>query len=85
MPKPEELLKRIIEATSSPGDLIMDPFCGSGTTPAMCARLGRHCVAVDVDEKYVAQTHKRLSAEARPLFTEPPVRQPEPTLFGGEQ
>jgi site-specific DNA-methyltransferase (adenine-specific) len=45
--KPVALLERIINASSEPGDLVLDPFCGCGTTIAACARLGRRCIGID--------------------------------------
>ena len=46
--KPESLLERIIKASSSKGDLILDPFCGCGTTIAVAQRLGRKWIGIDV-------------------------------------
>lgn len=46
--KPEALLERIIEATSDPGDVILDPFCGCGTAIAVSERLNRHWVGIDI-------------------------------------
>lgn len=46
-PKPEELLARIIEAATRPDDLVIDPFGGSGTTPAAAHKLGRNWVTVE--------------------------------------
>lgn len=46
--KPEALLERIILASSNPGDLVMDPFCGCGTTLAVAQRLGRNWLGIDV-------------------------------------
>ena len=46
--KPEALLERIIEASSSPGDVILDPFCGCGTAIAVSERLNRHWVGIDI-------------------------------------
>lgn len=45
--KPEKLLERIIVATTSPDSWVLDPMCGSGTTVAVAARLGRPCVGID--------------------------------------
>ncbi len=58
---PESLLKRIIAAATNAGDCVLDPFCGSGTTPAVAKQLGRNYVGVEVSEKYVEQTKKRLA------------------------
>ena len=46
--KPLALLKRVVEASSNPGDLVLDPFCGCGTTIAACHELGRRFVGIDV-------------------------------------
>jgi len=45
--KPEALLDRVVAASSNPGDLVLDLFCGSGTTPAVAQRLGRRWIAAD--------------------------------------
>ncbi|HVQ56238.1 MAG TPA: DNA methyltransferase [Pyrinomonadaceae bacterium] len=59
--KPEKLLAKIILASSNPGDLILDPFAGSGTTAVVAQKLGRRCIAVESDEKYCLIAQKRLS------------------------
>ena len=46
--KPEELLERVIESSSSPGGVVLDPFCGCGTTIAVAQRLGRRWIGIDV-------------------------------------
>lgn len=61
--KPEKLLERIISASSHPGDLVADFFCGSGTTGAVAARLGRRYLLVDDNPEAIAVTTKRLSAD----------------------
>lgn len=61
--KPERLLERIILASSRPGDLVADFFCGSGTTAAVAARLGRRWLAVDDSPLAVHATRKRLLAQ----------------------
>jgi site-specific DNA-methyltransferase (adenine-specific) len=50
--KPEELIERIVLSCSNEGDVVLDPFAGVGTTPAVCARLGRGCVAIESDPNY---------------------------------
>ena len=67
--KPESLLERIILASSNPGDLVADFFCGSGTTPASAARLGRRFLAVDGAFRAVHTTRQRLCALAAVPFT----------------
>lgn len=58
--KPESLLERIIAASSKPGDLVADFFCGSGTCPAVATRLGRRWIAADSGLQAVAVTQRRL-------------------------
>ena len=58
--KPAELLFRIILSTSNPGDIVLDPFSGSGTTAAVAKRLGRKYIAFDREEFYVQVAKDRL-------------------------
>ncbi len=58
--KPERLLERIVLALSRPGDVVLDPFCGSGTTAVVAQRCARRWVACDVSEEAIAVTEKRL-------------------------
>lgn len=60
--KPEALLERLIQACTAPGDLVVDPYCGSGTTLAVAARLGRRAIGIDQSEQALAITHKRLES-----------------------
>jgi SAM-dependent methyltransferase len=57
---PEALLMRIVRASSNPGDLVLDPFSGSGTTLVAAARLRRRYLGVDISREYVAQAKRRL-------------------------
>lgn len=58
--KPEKLLARIILASSRPGDLVFDPFLGSGTTSVVAKKLGRRYLGVEIDEYYCCLAEKRL-------------------------
>ncbi len=60
--KPESLLQRLILATSQVGDVVLDPFAGSGTTLAVAKKLGRHYIGFEKEEKYVAIIKSRLAA-----------------------
>jgi modification methylase len=60
--KPEALLYRIINATTKPGDVVLDPFFGTGTTGAVARKLGRHFVGIEQDETYVSAALKRIAA-----------------------
>ncbi len=66
---PEQLLGRIIRACSRPGELVLDPFAGSGTTLAVAKKLGRRFVGFELSEKYAEQIKKRLAGiqAGRPL------------------
>jgi site-specific DNA-methyltransferase (adenine-specific) len=57
---PEKLLGRIICTSSKPGDCVLDPFNGSGTTAAAAIRFGRNYTGFDISEDYVARTQERL-------------------------
>lgn len=46
--KPEALLERIIKASSNEGDIVLDPFCGCGTTAAVSERLNRQFIGIDI-------------------------------------
>jgi modification methylase len=62
--KPESLLHRVIVASSKPGDVILDPFFGSGTTGAVAKRLGRRFIGIERDPDYAALARERISAIA---------------------
>ncbi len=57
---PEQLLARIIKACSNEGGLVLDPFAGSGTTPAVAKKLGRKYLGFEISKEYVTQATKRL-------------------------
>lgn len=58
--KPEELLYRIILSSSKPGDLVLDPFFGTGTTGAICKKLGRRFIGIEKDPNYLKEAKKRI-------------------------
>ncbi len=58
--KPEYLLERIIEASSMPGDLVLDPFCGCGTAVVAAEKLGRKWIGIDITHLAVNMAKKRL-------------------------
>ena len=58
--KPEVLLERLIKASSSEGDLVLDPFSGVGTCPVVCKRLNRHFIGIERDEQFVSAANSRL-------------------------
>jgi hypothetical protein len=68
--KPIALLERIILASSNPGDLVADFFCGSGTTPFVAAQGGRRFVACDETIRAIHTTRSRLTVSADPFSLE---------------
>ena len=67
--KPEALLERIILASSNPGDLVADFFCGSGTTLGVAARLKRRIIGSDIAPRAVHTTRARLIRQSNTPFT----------------
>jgi DNA modification methylase len=65
--KPEALLERLVTALSSEGDVVLDPYAGSGTTLAVAARLGRQFVGIDQSNEAVAIASSRLEALGQKL------------------
>ncbi len=59
---PEQLLGRIIRACSHPGDTVLDPFAGSGTTLAVAKKLGRNFIGYELSEEYAAGAQQRIEA-----------------------
>ena len=77
--KPEALLSRIIESLTNPGDWVLDPYLGSGTTLAVSARLGRNAIGIDDNPASIDLTCKRLAdlgmtAQKRVLLAGPTIR-----------
>lgn len=60
--KPEALLFRILNATTKPGDIVLDPFFGTGTTGAVARKLGRHFIGIEREQTYINAALKRISA-----------------------
>jgi modification methylase len=60
--KPEALLYRIIMASSNSGDVVLDPFFGTGTTGAVAKKLGRNWIGIERDKKYIKVAQKRIDA-----------------------
>ncbi len=66
---PEQVLGRIIKACSNPGDVVLDPFAGSGTTLAVARKLGRRYLGFELSPEYAARARERLEAtwDGKPL------------------
>ena len=60
--KPEEMLKRIILASSNKGDIVLDPFMGSGTTAFTAQKYGRSFIGIEKEEKYIYASKKRINS-----------------------
>jgi modification methylase len=62
--KPEALLGRVLLATTNPGDVVLDPFFGTGTTGAVAQRLGRRWIGIERDKDYATAARDRIAATA---------------------
>lgn len=60
--KPEELLERIINATSNPGDVVLDPFSGSGTTCFVAKKLNRNFIGIEKEKEYFDISKRRIDS-----------------------
>lgn len=60
--KPEALLARVMMASTKPGDVVLDPFFGSGTTGAVARRLGRHFIGIEREQAYIDAATARIDA-----------------------
>lgn len=58
--KPLPIIQQMIENSSQPGDIVFDPFLGSGTTAVACKLTNRNFIGCEIDEKYIPIIHKRL-------------------------
>lgn len=67
-PFPEKLARDHILSWSNPGDLVLDPMCGSGKTCKMAAETGRHYIGFDISETYVSEAIEQVAGARRPLL-----------------
>lgn len=65
--KPEKLIAKLVLASSRPGDIVLDPFVGSGTTCDVAKKLGRHYLGIEIDEEYCLWAAKRLTRADKDL------------------
>ena len=61
--KPLKLIRRLVEASSNPGDVVLDPFSGSGSTLVSCIQLNRHYIGIELDEEYYKIGLQRIKEE----------------------
>lgn len=84
--KPEALLHRVIMASTQPGDVILDPFFGTGTTGAVAKKLGRQYIGIDQDEGYIKLAEERLAKVRElqdPSLADTPSKRAQPRIpFG---
>lgn len=66
--KPESLLFRVIFASTNPGDTILDPFFGTGTTGAVAKKTGRHYIGIERETAYIEAARKRINDAQVPMF-----------------
>lgn len=84
--KPEALLYRVLNATTKPGDVVLDPFFGTGTTGAVAKKLGRHFIGIEQETRYIAGALKRIASirtlDAATIETAVSKRQAPRVAFG---
>lgn len=79
--KPVSLLAELTRLFTDPGELILDPFAGSGTTGVAAFNLGRRCILIEKDERYAHVAAKRLESLTPPLFTLPAEKPVQASLL----
>jgi len=68
--KPEALLYRVISSSSNPGDVVLDPFFGTGTTGAVAKKLHRHWIGIEQDESYIRVASERIRDIRPSMFSD---------------
>ncbi|MBX3529204.1 MAG: site-specific DNA-methyltransferase [Rhizobiaceae bacterium] len=76
--KPEALLARVILSSTKPGDVVLDPFFGTGTTGAVAKRLGRRFVGIEREQSYIDAARERIAAVR-------PMAEPNLAMMGGKR
>lgn len=66
--KPVRVMRHLVERFTKPGDLVVDPYAGSGSTLLACVKSGRRAIGIDIDPENVATARRRLAEAATPLF-----------------
>ncbi len=81
--KPESLLARVLLSASNPGDVVLDPFFGTGTTGAVAKKLGRHFIGLEREEAYAEAARARIAAVepvSPELLMQPTAKREEPRV-----
>ena len=69
---PPDLIFPCIKAGSDTGDLVLDPFCGAGTTGVVCTELGRRFLGIELNERYAEMARERIMGTNPTLFAAAP-------------
>lgn len=80
-PKPEALMRELVALFTDPGELVIDPFAGSGTTLRACKDLHRRCIGVEINERYCEIAARRLDQNVLPLAPTLTPGTANPNLF----
>jgi site-specific DNA-methyltransferase (adenine-specific) len=83
--KPEALMERMIKASSHPGDVVLDPFVGSGTTCRVAKVLNRKWIGIDMNPAYIAMSQERIDRPFEPFDSVDPRAQRTPRDLQEEQ
>lgn len=67
-PKPLSWMIWLVERVTLPGEMVLDPFAGSGTTLVACLKTGRRCIGMEIDPTYIPIIHRRVKSAEMPLF-----------------
>lgn len=76
--KPEALLYRVVMSSSNPGDIVLDPFFGTGTSGAVARKLHRHFIGIEIDTEYIELATKRVNSVLQLEFDPPMYITPDP-------
>jgi DNA modification methylase len=66
--KPVDLMSALVRYCSRPGELVLDPCCGAGSTLIACRKSGRRAIGIEIDPRHAATARRRLADAATPLF-----------------
>jgi DNA modification methylase len=66
--KPVRVMRHLIERYTKPGDLVVDPYAGSGSTGVACLKSGRRCILIEADARHLPTIHRRIDEARTPLF-----------------
>ena len=61
--KPERIIRQLVTASTRPGDVVLDPFAGSGTTLVVAKATGRRAIGIEIEERYCEIAAKRMGQE----------------------